>query len=172
MMILSISKMICNFFSLASCQSDTLESKERKLNTSEDQLIRINQKLVSKESSEIDSYVLKNSLKMQSTGTGLRYMITVEGRGMPIDLNEEVSLHFRISELSGALLSASAPSVPLRFKTGAGQAPKGLEEAVLLMKRGSHAKLILPAHLGFGLEGSGDIKPATTLVYEIEILNN
>lgn len=166
---------ICIFVSLLSfqsCQSDTLVSKERKTESTEDKLIQINQLLISKESAKIDAFILKNSWEMKSTGSGLRYGVTEEGRGRRIELNEVVKLNFKISDLSGNLLFFSEAEKPLEFKTGLGQVPKGLEEAVLLMKKGSRARLILPAHLAFGLEGSGNIKPASSIVYEINIINN
>lgn len=166
---------ICNFimlFSFQSCQSDTLSSKERKTESTQDKLIQINQLLISKESSKIDAFILENSWKMKKTGSGLRYIILEEGKGPKIGLNEVVKLNFRITDLAGKLLLFSEAHKPLEFKTAQGQVPKGLEEAVLLMKRGSHARLVLPAHLAFGLEGSGNIKPASSIAYEINILNN
>ena len=154
-----------------SCQSDTLDAKKRIHQNSEDKLIQINRILVSKESDEIDAYIQKKGWEMVSTGSGLRYFIIQEGKGNPIGMHENVRINYKIENLSGKLLTSTKPGNPLHLQTGRGEVPKGLEEAILLMKKGCKARLILPAHLAFGLAGSENVKQASSVVYEVELLN-
>ncbi len=155
-----------------SCQSDTLNTKQRITQNSEDKLIQINRMLVRKESDEIDAYIQKKGWKMVSTGSGLRYFILQEGKGNPIGMHENVFINYRIEDISGKLLTSTKPGNPLHLQTGRGEVPKGLEEAILLMKKGCKARLILPSHLAFGLAGSEHVKQASSVVYEVELLNN
>jgi len=59
-----------------------------------------------------------------------------------------------------------------KFIIGKGQAENGLEEALLMMKYGDKARLILPPHLAFGLLGDDKKIPRRAIiVYEIEVVD-
>ena len=48
---------------------------------------------------------------------------------------------------------------------------KGWNEAILMMRKGASATVIIPSELGYGAEGKGNILPYSTLIFDIEILN-
>lgn len=153
-----------------SCNNDVLESKEKNEIRTQENLIKINRLLVSRESARIDSCVKQNHWEMTKTGTGLRYMIIQKGEGGRIENNQSVSLHYKIKDLKGNVLEKTEDNQAERFETGKAQMPKGLEEAVMLMNKGSVARIILPSHLAFGLDGRGAIEPGSSIIYEFEIL--
>jgi FKBP-type peptidyl-prolyl cis-trans isomerase len=59
---------------------------------------------------------------------------------------------------------------PFEFKIGAQQVIEGLDQAVRLLSKGTHATIVLPPRLGYGDKGMPPIcPPDATLKYEIEV---
>jgi FKBP-type peptidyl-prolyl cis-trans isomerase FkpA len=81
-------------------------------------------------------------------------------------------LKYKIFLLDGTLCYSSDSSGTAKFRLGEGQQVKGLEEGVLLMRKGDKARLILPAHLAYGMSGDNDkIPPARPVFFDIELIN-
>jgi FKBP-type peptidyl-prolyl cis-trans isomerase len=59
---------------------------------------------------------------------------------------------------------------PLQVIIGTTPIIKGWDEGLLLLNEGSKAKLIIPSDLGYGDQGSGDIPPYSTMVFDIEVV--
>ncbi len=87
---------------------------------------------------------------------------------------ELVRFEYVTKLLSGDVIYSSASSGIKEFVVGRGGGVEaGLEEAVLHLKHGDNAIIILPSHLAFGLLGDQDkIPPRSTIIYEIEIVGN
>jgi FKBP-type peptidyl-prolyl cis-trans isomerase len=68
--------------------------------------------------------------------------------------------------------TSRARKKPLRFRIGAEQVPKGLNDGVSLLSKGERAKMNIPAHLGFaGVGVPGLVPPNTNLIYDVELLD-
>jgi FKBP-type peptidyl-prolyl cis-trans isomerase FkpA len=60
---------------------------------------------------------------------------------------------------------------PFEFFLGGGQVIRGWDEGVVGMKVGGKRTLIIPAHMGYGAHGAGDvIPPYATLLFDVELL--
>lgn len=134
-------------------------------------LLKANKQTVGTENAQIRSLIERYGWKMKETGTGLRYLVYHEGNGPRTKKDEVVKINYEVRLITGDLVYTSKESGPKEFKIGSGGVESGLEEAILLLKVGDKAKLILPSHLAFGLIGDQDqIPPKSTLIYDIEVL--
>jgi FKBP-type peptidyl-prolyl cis-trans isomerase FklB len=103
--------------------------------------------------------------------SGLQYKIITEGKGaVPADSNV-VTVNYRGTLVDGTEFDSSYKrNEP--FKTHVKQVIKGWTEALQLMPVGSKWELYIPADLAYGArETGGQIKPFSTLIFEIELLS-
>jgi FKBP-type peptidyl-prolyl cis-trans isomerase len=135
-------------------------------------LEKANKYLVRTEQEEINNYIRRHSLKMQETGSGLRYMIYENGSGPKAEEGKTAVLNYTLKLLTGDIIYSSKEDGQKVFKIGKGSVESGLEEAILKMRVGDKAIVILPAHLGYGLLGDNNkIPPRCTLVYDLELVD-
>lgn len=155
---------------LCSCQ----EPVKPVQHTSDDQmkasLERANRYLINEEEEEIDNFVFRHQLEMVSTGTGLRYQIIEEGKGVPVQPGKVVTLEYVLYDLIGDVVYSSDEDGLMRFVVSGSEVPSGLDEAVRLLHEGDRAWVIVPAHLGYGILGDQNRIPSrATLVYLLKI---
>lgn len=104
--------------------------------------------------------------------SGLRYVVTREGKGPKPQWRQHVRTLYRGMLLDGTEFDAKLdPANPFTFALGAGQVILGWEEAFADMRPGEKRILILPYALAYGLRGrQPDIPNRATLVFEVELL--
>jgi FKBP-type peptidyl-prolyl cis-trans isomerase FkpA len=158
-------------FFLISCNETTPEVKSTKnFQSTGDSVTRYNQQIVKTEIQEIDDFMLRYHWEMKETPTGLRYMIYKKGSGPDARQGDVVSIKYKVNLLNGDLVDLSDPTSLLTVEIGKRTVVSGLEEGIMLMKKGSKAKLIVPSHLAFGLLGDLKKIPArAVLVYDVEL---
>jgi FKBP-type peptidyl-prolyl cis-trans isomerase FkpA len=140
--------------------------------TTGNELIEVNRILVKKDQQRIKNYSERMGWKMTETETGFWYGILSEGTGDTIVNGKLVTLDYTLSLLDGQLCYTSKELGPKEFVVGKGNVESGLEQAILLFKQGTKARIILPPYLGYGLPGDSKKIPARAiLVYEIEVLS-
>ena len=158
-------------FLLNSCSNDPVQVKGTDhMPVAEDTVVRYNHEVVMEENQEIEDFILRYHWKMNNSGTGLRWMIYKNGKGRVTGSGEIACIKYTVRLINGDLVYRSDSIKPFEFETGKAEVPNGLEEGVLLMREGDHARLILPSHLAFGLLGDMDkIRNRAILVYDIEL---
>lgn len=135
-------------------------------------MMNVNRILVQKESDEIEQYIKRRNWRMLQTGTGLRYMIYINGTGDSAKLGMRAKMNYKISLLDGTECYSSEKSGPKEFLIGKEYAETGLHEGIQLMREGDKAILVLPSHLALGLLGDFDkIPPRSTIIYDVELLS-
>lgn len=135
-------------------------------------LIKANKEAVKVENNQIEDFIRRRKWDMKETSTGLRYMITKQGIGAIAQTGKTVKLSYTVTYLTGDTVYSAAKDGPLVFEVGKGQVITGLEEAILLLKVGDRAKIIIPSHLAFGLIGDQKkILHKATLVYDMEFIS-
>lgn len=104
--------------------------------------------------------------------SGLQYEVLQEGENgeKPI-LTSQVTTHYHGTLLDGTVFDSSVDrGAPSTFPVNG--VIKGWTEALQLMSIGDKWKLYIPSHLAYGEKGSGNnIKPFSTLVFEIELMD-
>jgi len=123
------------------------------------------------EEEQIDDYIRRYGWKMEHTGTGLRYMIYIEGHGEKVKGNSLVRFDCVLQLVNGFVAYNSHEEGAKEVVINKTDIPVGLNEGLQKLKEGDKAKLIVPSHLGYGLLGYGNTIPAKAiLIYHIEII--
>lgn len=119
-----------------------------------------------------DKYLKDNKISSLPLASGLYYIETKAGKGEKVKLGDKVKVHYTGSLLDGTKFDSSLDrGQPFEFEAGKGRVIKGWDEAILLMRKGGKARLIIPSSIAYGERGSGEkIGPYATLVFEIELL--
>lgn len=131
-----------------------------------------------REASELEQFIGANMSKVQKTVSGAYVEIIQDGEGEAIRNGNFVSLNYSGATLAGKKFDSNTDTAfhhvePLRFTVGVGQMIKGLDEAVLLAKKGSIVKVYIPSTLGYGATPppGAPIKPYEHLVFDFVVLD-
>jgi len=101
--------------------------------------------------------------------SGLQYMILKEGNGPKPIATDKVRCHYEGSFIDGNVFESSIKNgKPVDFNVN-GVIP-GWTEALQLMPVGSKWRLFIPSDLAYGDQGSQAIKPGSTLIFDVELL--
>lgn len=108
-----------------------------------------------------------------TTASGLKVEILKQGSGPKAKAGQDVTVHYTGTLANGTKFDSSRDrGRPFSFNLGAGQVIKGWDEGIALLTVGSHAKLTIPASIGYGSAGAGGvIPPNATLIFDVELLD-
>ncbi|GAY26954.1 MULTISPECIES: FKBP-type peptidyl-prolyl cis-trans isomerase [unclassified Prevotella] len=117
-------------------------------------------------------FLAENATKdsVMTTPSGLQYKIIKKGTGDIPKANDEVLVHYEGRLLDGTVFDASRKhgDKPLQFR--ANQVIKGWTEALTMMPVGSRWQLFIPYKLAYGDRAAGQIKPYSTLIFDVELV--
>lgn len=159
---------------IMSCESRRSDSETRQITPGElrEPMIAANKLRIKREDLRIAAYAKHRNWQMQTTGTGLRYLIYSNGEGeLPLEGNTAV-INYEVKLLDGTLCYSSDSNGTKGITLGRSEVENGLDEGLRLMRVGDKARIIIPSHLAFGLLGDGDKIPShAVLVYDIELID-
>jgi FKBP-type peptidyl-prolyl cis-trans isomerase FkpA len=149
--------------------------------TKEDHLKEEKERNISKiaeEASAIDKYIIDKQLKnVETTASGLRYIITKNGTGKKTSKGKDVSMNYTGMLLNGNkfdsnILPEFGHQEPFKFQLGTGRVIKGWDEGILLLNVGTKALLIIPSPLAYGANSPSPNIPANSIMlFEVEVLD-
>ena len=119
-----------------------------------------------------EKFLAENAKKegVKTTSSGLQYKIIKEGNGaVPTD-SSKVKVNYKGTLIDGTEFDSSYKrNEPATFR--ANQVIKGWTEALTMMPVGSKWELYIPYDLAYGSRETGSqIKPFSTLIFEVELL--
>lgn len=108
-----------------------------------------------------------------ATDSGLMYYDVVVGDGDSPNIGDNVVVHYTGWLEDGTQFDSSVDrGEPFSFTLGMGQVIPGWDEGVATMKVGGKRQLKIPAELGYGDTGSGNlIPPGATLIFDVELIS-
>ena len=119
-----------------------------------------------------EKFLAENKTKegVKTTPSGLQYKVITEGKGeIPADTCK-VKVNYKGTLIDGTEFDSSYKrNEPTTFR--ANQVIKGWTEALTMMPVGSKWELYIPQDLAYGSRDQGQIKPFSTLVFEVELLS-
>ena len=120
---------------------------------------------------ENEKFLAENKAKegVKTTESGLQYKVITEGKGeIPADTCK-VKVNYKGTLIDGTEFDSSYKrNEPSTFR--ANQVIKGWTEALTMMPVGSKWELYIPQELAYGSRESGQIKPFSTLIFEVELV--
>jgi FKBP-type peptidyl-prolyl cis-trans isomerase FkpA len=116
----------------------------------------------------ITSYIASNKLIAKATGSGLYYVISMQGTGSNPGLGSTVRVAYKGYLTSGSVFDQSS-SAGISF--GLNSVIKGWQEGIPLFKQGGRGKLLIPSALAYGSQSVGGIPANSVLIFDIELLD-
>ncbi|WP_339893871.1 FKBP-type peptidyl-prolyl cis-trans isomerase [uncultured Algibacter sp.] len=113
----------------------------------------------------------KSKEGVQTTESGLQYIVLKEGTGEKPTTSSKVKVHYHGTLIDGTVFDSSVDrGEPTEF--GVTQVIKGWTEGLQLMNVGAKYKFFVPSNLAYGANPrpGGVIKPNSTLIFDVELL--
>ena len=182
MLILTIlNKRFCNtslflIVFICSCNNSTHKDEQKSFNKEKvkNQFVKANQQVVLKESDEMDYYQKSHKMPFVKTNVGIRYYVykpSVKGDSLKND--DIVRINYTVSLLNGTECYSSKTDGVKEFVIGMENIEDGLHKALLYLKSGDKALVLIPSHLAHGLLGdSKKIPPMSPIIYDVEIISS
>lgn len=153
---------------------NAFQQKQMAAHSVENQKMMAENQKASAENKKIGTaFLTENKAKagVVTTASGLQYSVEKEGTGAKPSATDRVKVHYTGKLLDGTTFDSSVErGQPAEF--GVSEVIKGWTEALQLMPIGSKWKLYIPSDLAYGDRGAGaDIKPGSTLVFDVELLD-
>lgn len=119
-----------------------------------------------------EDFLADNKTKegVKVTESGLQYKVVKQGNGKVPAKTDRVKVHYKGTLIDGTEFDSSYKrKEPTSFR--ADQVIKGWTEALTMMPVGSKWILYIPQELGYGSRNTGKIKPFSTLIFEVELVD-
>jgi FKBP-type peptidyl-prolyl cis-trans isomerase FkpA len=135
------------------------------------------------EAKEIDDYMAKNNLKGTRTANGTVVVIEKEGTGELVQKGQMVAMNYtgRLMK-NGTIIDSNVDTSfvkdtmrmrPYEFITSSNPPSviMGWDEGVLMLKKGSKAKFLVPAMSAYGPQPNGAIPAFSNLTFDVEVMD-
>lgn len=128
-------------------------------------------KVQEKNAAEGDAFLQKNATAegVVTTESGLQYKILTAGNGVIPKPEDNIRFHYTGKFINGEEFQSSRERGPIEMPIE--NLIRGWKEALVLMPVGSKWELYIPPKLAYGPNGNEGIPPASTLIFEIELLD-
>lgn len=94
----------------------------------------------------------------------------IVGDGPVVESGQQITVHYKGWLWDGTEFDTSWGGAPFPTPIGQGQLIQGWDQGLVGQTVGSQVLLVVPAELGYGEQGMGDIPPGATLIFVVDIL--
>lgn len=109
---------------------------------------------------------------MDRRPSGLYIQDVVEGEGARADSGDIVTVHYTGWLPQGTKFDSSRDrDAPFEVALGYGRVIQGWDQGIVGMRVGGQRRLVIPAVMAYGAQGSGPIPGNSTLVFDVELLD-
>ncbi len=124
-----------------------------------------------KDKNQLLQYAIDNQLDVQSTPSGILYVMENMGEGdAHPDENSYITAHYHGTLTDGTVFDSSVDRGET-FQFSLGGVIPGWQEAIKMLKKGGKGKFLIPSGMAYGPRGAGGaIPPNTPLVFDIELI--
>lgn len=142
---------------------------------------------LAKDTVTIDKFLNDKGIKVDKTGSGLRYVITQPGQGSNAVSGQTAKIDYSGYLLDGTFFDSSKKEVaqekgvyspmrepyePIEITIDSTSVIRGWHEALKLMNEGSKATFYIPSSLAYGAQQRSEvIKPNSILIFELEMID-
>ncbi len=120
----------------------------------------------------LEAYLTANNLDVSPTPNGAYLSITKPGTGPYPAKGDSVFVVYTGRLIDGTVFDKMQDkSNPLSFVLGQNNVIEGWEECMPLLNKGSVATMVIPSDLAYGGDEVGLLKPYSSLVFEVEIVD-
>jgi FKBP-type peptidyl-prolyl cis-trans isomerase len=132
-------------------------------------LLELNRVMAETERKDILRFIEEKGWQMEYSSSGFWYEIYDKGSGKPFLKNNLGHIEYSLSLLNG---TNCAENAPLIVKKGAGEEPRGIDEALGMLQEGGSGRFIIPSNLAYGMLGNEDrcVTSHAPIVYEVKVL--
>ncbi len=106
---------------------------------------------------------------LRSVGRGVWIHDVQAGNGARADSGMVLEVHY-VGLLADGRIFDATESRPFAFTLGTGRVIDGWEDGLLGMRVGGRRQLVIPPHLGYGIEGAGAVPPDAVLVFDVTLV--
>ena len=115
-------------------------------------------------------YVIKDSSAVQLLESGVQLYVIEAGNGAIPDISNNVFIHYHGMLTDGTVFDSSFDrGTPADFALS--QLIRGWQIGLTRVKTGAKIKLIVPPEVGYGAQGTPNIPPNSTLIFDIELIS-
>ena len=132
--------------------------------------------LLQREIKTVEDYLSKNKINARKTGRGTFVETLDPGQGPAVDSGKTAMVKYKGTTFGGKIFDTNFDSTfghtdPYPVNIGAHGVIPGLEEGLLTLKQGGHAKIYIPSMLAYGPTPNpgGAIKPFDDLIMEVYV---
>jgi FKBP-type peptidyl-prolyl cis-trans isomerase len=157
--------------SFTACKPPVQEQQKSQPDLVSEKLVKANQYMQQRHQDHIAAFVERVGWEAEVTPTGLWIVKEIEGEGKRIRENSRVSFTFESSLLDGTPCYKQGPDNPNQITVGKGGVESGVEQALVHLREGSEAILLIPPHLAHGNFGDREKIPGNSvLIYRLKVL--
>jgi len=160
--VVTLIKVLATFSSDSLARADELKTRMAYLET---------------EVKQIEKYLADKHITAEKSPSGAFVQIIKPGEGNVIDSGKWVTMNYTGTSWSGKRFDSNTDTSfhhaqPYSFLSGSQQLIKGFDEAILMLRKGSVAKVYIPSVIGYGPSTDRPgIKAFEHLIFDVEIID-